>query len=180
MSQPSCSGSTSISTTPMDMTGTHHIHSCRETGTVSATNQQVLFFRHSAGANEYLKSLSTTVKDHLMSKWLRTQQTWYKEDPKVRNSSYKLDQANVLGIVKSHLNVGHACTSRTCFSLILPAELFALLIYTKHKKMQHCVHCAAKTLHRCREARWLPLLSHFAFGISNRTNYQSKWHFIIR
>lgn len=38
--------------------------------------------RHSAGANEYLKSLSTTVKDHLMSKWLRTQQTWYKEDPK--------------------------------------------------------------------------------------------------
>ena len=63
-------------------------HNCRETGTVSPTNQQVLFYRHSAGANEYLKSLSTTVKDHLMSKWLRTQQTWYKEDPKVRNSSY--------------------------------------------------------------------------------------------
>ena len=50
-------------------------------------------FRHSAGANEYLKSLSTTVKDHLMSKWLRTQQTWYKEDPKVRQL------ANIQGLM---------------------------------------------------------------------------------
>lgn len=52
------------------------------------------YFRHSAGANEYLKSLSTTVKDHLMSKWLRTQQTWYKEDPKVRQK-----EVNVLANV---------------------------------------------------------------------------------
>ncbi len=40
--------------------------------------------RHEATTKDFYFALAHTVKDHLTSRWIRTQQHYYKTDPKVR------------------------------------------------------------------------------------------------
>ena len=39
--------------------------------------------RNVATRRDYYSALAHTVKDHLVGKWIRTQQTYYEKDPKV-------------------------------------------------------------------------------------------------
>ena len=39
--------------------------------------------RNVSTPRDYYLALAHTVKDHLVSRWIRTQQHWYEEDPKV-------------------------------------------------------------------------------------------------
>ena len=39
--------------------------------------------RNVATTRDYYMALSHTVRDHLVSKWIRTQQSYYEKDPKV-------------------------------------------------------------------------------------------------
>lgn len=41
--------------------------------------------RNVATPRDYYFALAHTVKDHLVSRWIRTQQHYYEKDPKVRN-----------------------------------------------------------------------------------------------
>mgnify|MGYP005983929089 FL=1 len=47
--------------------------------------------RNVATARDYYIALAHTVKDHLVSRWIRTQQHYYEKDPKVRN--FKVEDA---------------------------------------------------------------------------------------
>jgi hypothetical protein len=40
--------------------------------------------RNVATTRDYYFALAHTVKDHLTSRWIRTQQSWYDKDPKVQ------------------------------------------------------------------------------------------------
>lgn len=40
--------------------------------------------RNVANTRDYYFALAHTVKDHLVSRWIRTQQHYYEKDPKVR------------------------------------------------------------------------------------------------
>jgi len=40
--------------------------------------------RNVATTRDYYMALANTVKDHLVARWIRTQQRWYEADPKVR------------------------------------------------------------------------------------------------
>lgn len=40
--------------------------------------------RHAATPLDYYFSIAHTVRDHLVSRWIRTQQAYYDKDPKVR------------------------------------------------------------------------------------------------
>lgn len=42
--------------------------------------------RNVSTTRDYYFALATTVKDHLVSRWIRTQQYWYEKDPKVSQS----------------------------------------------------------------------------------------------
>lgn len=45
--------------------------------------------RNVSTARDYYFALAHSVKDHLTSRWIRTQQYWYETDPKVgRNSNH--------------------------------------------------------------------------------------------
>jgi len=44
--------------------------------------------RNVSTTRDYYFALAHTVKDHLTSRWIRTQQYWYERDPKVRESIY--------------------------------------------------------------------------------------------
>ena len=48
--------------------------------------------RNVATMRDYYFALAHTVKDHLTSRWIRTQQCWYEKDPKVWNSQLALSQ----------------------------------------------------------------------------------------
>lgn len=39
--------------------------------------------RNVATTRDYYFALASTVKDHLVARWIRTQQRWYETDPKV-------------------------------------------------------------------------------------------------
>ena len=43
--------------------------------------------RHAATSLDFYFSIAHTVRDHLVSRWIRTQQAYYEKDPKVRNSA---------------------------------------------------------------------------------------------
>ncbi len=42
--------------------------------------------RNVATTRDYYFALANTVKDHLVARWIRTQQYWYETDPKVREN----------------------------------------------------------------------------------------------
>ena len=44
--------------------------------------------RNVATARDYYLALAYTVRDHLVSRWIRTQQNYYEKDPKVSPSSF--------------------------------------------------------------------------------------------
>ena len=44
--------------------------------------------RNVATSRDYYYALANTVKDHITSRWIRTQQYYYEKDPKVRISVY--------------------------------------------------------------------------------------------
>lgn len=44
--------------------------------------------RNVATQRDYYFALAHTVKDHLVSRWIRTQQYYYETDPKVSENSY--------------------------------------------------------------------------------------------
>ena len=39
--------------------------------------------RNVANSRDYFQALALTVRDHLVSRWIRTQQNYYEKDPKV-------------------------------------------------------------------------------------------------
>lgn len=41
--------------------------------------------RNVANSNDYYQALAHTVRDHLVSRWIRTQQYYYQTDPKVND-----------------------------------------------------------------------------------------------
>lgn len=46
--------------------------------------------RNVATSRDYFFALAHTAKDHLVSRWIRTQQYWYDKDPKVRDMKIKI------------------------------------------------------------------------------------------
>jgi len=42
--------------------------------------------RNVSTTRDYYFALANTVKDHLVARWIRTQQYWYESDPKVRST----------------------------------------------------------------------------------------------
>ena len=48
--------------------------------------------RNVATTRDYYFALANTVKDHLVARWIRTQQRWYETDPKVSLTVFVLSQ----------------------------------------------------------------------------------------
>ena len=48
--------------------------------------------RNVSTTRDYYFALANTVKDHLVARWIRTQQRWYETDPKVSSISKILAQ----------------------------------------------------------------------------------------
>ena len=48
-------------------------------------HQTIVKDRHVATSNDFYRSTAYTVRDHLVGKWIRTQQHYYAQDPKVRS-----------------------------------------------------------------------------------------------
>lgn len=44
--------------------------------------------RNVSTTRDYYFALAHTVRDHMVSRWIRTQQTYYDKDPKVRDSCF--------------------------------------------------------------------------------------------
>lgn len=49
--------------------------------------------RNVATRRDYYLALAHTVKDHLVGRWIRTQQTYYEKDPKVRTTAISYGKA---------------------------------------------------------------------------------------
>ena len=59
--------------------------------------------RNVSTTRDYYFALANTVKDHLVARWIRTQQRWYETDPKVSSISKFLAQH----LHRENLNKGH-------------------------------------------------------------------------
>lgn len=55
--------------------------------------------RNVATARDYYFALAHTVKDHLVSRWIRTQQYYYEKDPKVRKILFWNSEGKVFYII---------------------------------------------------------------------------------
>lgn len=59
-------------------------------GSVCRPDSGNLQDRNVATARDYYFALANTVRDHLVSRWIRTQQHYYEKDPKVFASSSRM------------------------------------------------------------------------------------------
>ena len=59
--------------------------------------------RNVSTTRDYYFALANTVKDHLVARWIRTQQRWYETDPKVSSISKILAQH----LYRQNLNKRH-------------------------------------------------------------------------
>jgi len=73
--------------------------------------------RNVATARDYYLSLAHTVRDHLVSRWIRTQQHYYEKDPKVNFSLYCILHSAVVLVRPSAVRAGNRKSNRTFRSI---------------------------------------------------------------
>ena len=77
--------------------------------------------RNVATVRDYFFALSHTVKDHLVSRWIRTQQYYYEKDPKVKKNQLFSNKIPRLVAMR------HICLLFLSFSLPFSLSLNTLL-----------------------------------------------------
>ncbi len=88
--------------------------------------------RNVATTRDYYSALAHTVRDHLVSRWIRTQQNYYEKDPKVRLRSNNLFPIInlILFFEKKHF-VSHFFRSRISFFSVFHQIFSIKLIINK-------------------------------------------------
>lgn len=71
--------------------------------------------RNVATPRDYYFALAHTVRDHVVGRWIRTQQSYYERDPKVRSAGSGTFRELVFGWSNERLHPLKPALNRVCF-----------------------------------------------------------------